>query len=106
MGIVFAEIVAVVGGHHGHAQLFFEAEKSRMDLVLLLQTLILNFKEEILFAENVTVGTSHFPRKRVFLFGEELGDFTLETAGERNESPGMFGKESLADARLVVEAME
>ena len=51
VGIVFAKIVAVVGGHQGQAQLFFQAEQVGVNAVFLLQALILNLQKEIVLCQ-------------------------------------------------------
>src|ERR1700722_333047 len=51
--VVFAKIVAVIGRDHGQPEIFLELKEPGMDALLHRQTLILNLKEEILFAEKV-----------------------------------------------------
>ncbi len=53
--IVFAQVVAVVGGHQRDAELSLHLEAGRMDLLFQLQPLVLYFEEEVPLAENVLV---------------------------------------------------
>ena len=77
-----------------------------MDAVFLLQALVLNFEKEIVLAENVAVGRGRIPRRVVLLFHQALGDFAFQAAGEPDQSLGVFGQKFLADAGLVVEAVQ
>ena len=106
VGVVFAEIVAVVGGDQRQAEIFFQLEEAGMDAVLHFQALILNLEIEILFAENVGEGSGGGASGVVIVLHEALGDFALQAAGEADEPAGMLGEKLLADARLVVEAVQ
>ena len=55
MGIVLAEIVAVVGGDQREAEVFFKLEEPGMDLVLHCQALILNLEIKIVLAKNIAI---------------------------------------------------
>ena len=55
MMIVFAEIVAVVGGDQRDVQLFFQAKEVGVDFLFQFQALVLDFEEEIAAAENVLI---------------------------------------------------
>ena len=106
VGVVFAEIVAVVGGDQRQAEIFFQLEQAGMDAVLQLQALVLNLEIEIIFAENVGVGSGGGAGGVVVVLHQALGDFALQAAGEADQASGMLGKKLLADARLVVEAVQ
>ncbi len=106
VGVVFAEVVAVVGGDQRQAKIFFQLEEAGMDAVLHLEALVLNLEVEVLFAENISVGGCGSSGGVVFAFGEALGDFALKAAGEANQSTGVFGEKLLADARLVIKTVE
>ncbi len=85
VGVVFAEIVAVVGGDQRQAKIFFQLEEAGMDAVLLLQALILNLEKEIVFAENVGVGSGGGAGGVVVVLHQALGDFALQAAGEADQ---------------------
>ena len=70
------------------------------------QSLILNLQKEIVFAENVAVKDGRIAGGVVLLFHQAFGDFALQAAGQPDQSFGMFGQKSLADARLVVKAVQ
>ena len=105
--IVFAQIVAVVGGYQRNVQLFFQAEEVGMDLLFQLQALVLNFQKEIAPAEDVLVlaggrlaRSSYLPAIR----------FSQSSPARQPENPirpcGMLGQIVLADARLAIEAVQ
>ena len=106
VGVVFAEIVAVVGGDKRQTEIFFELEKAGMDAVLLLQTLILNFEIKILLAKNVGKSAGRGPGSVVIIFHQALGHLALQAAGKADQAAGMFGEKLLADARLVIKAVQ
>ncbi len=106
VGVVFAEVVAVVGGDQRQAEIFFQLEEAGMDAVLHLQALILNLEKEILFAENVGVGSGGRAGGIVVAFRQAFGDFAFQASGEADQAAGMLGEKLLADARLVVKAMQ
>ena len=72
----------------------------------MLQALILNLKIEILFAENVGEGSGGGARGVVVVFDQAFGDFALQAAGKADQAAGMLGEKLLADARLVVKAVQ
>src|SRR5437868_2423096 len=76
------------------------------DLVFLLQALVLNFEKEIVRAVDVTVGGGHLFRSLVLLLRETFGYFSFQASRERDQIFGVLGEESLADARLVIEAVQ
>ena len=86
VGVVFAEIVAVVGGDQRQAEIFFQLEEAGMDAVLHLQALILNLEKEILFAENVGVRAGSGARGVVVAFDQALGDFAFQASGEADQA--------------------
>ncbi len=52
-GVVFAEVVAVVGGDQRNAEFLLQTEEVLVDALLLRQALVLDFEEEIAAAEDV-----------------------------------------------------
>ncbi len=104
--VVFAEVVAVVGGDEGDVELFFHAEEVGVDFLFQFEALVLDFEEEVSAAEDFLVLAGGF--FGVFVFaGHEVGaDFSGEAAGEADEAFGMFGEVVFADAGLAVEAVE
>src|SRR5262249_32939340 len=77
-----------------------------MDAVLHLQPLVLDLEEEIIFSENVAIKSGRVPRRVILVLHKAFGNFALETTGEPDQSPDMFGKEFLAYTRLVIKAVE
>src|ERR1700686_4847187 len=77
-----------------------------MDSVFHLQALILNLKEEALFAEKVAIETGRRPRRVIVPFHQPLGHFALQTSGKPDQPPRMLSQKFLAHPRLVVEAMQ
>ena len=106
VGVVFAEIVAVVGRDHRQAEVFFQAKQVGVDAMLLLQALVLNLEKEVVRTENVAVGGRRVPRRVVLLFHQALGHFAFEAARKSDQPFRVLGEKLLADARLVVEAVQ
>ncbi len=106
VSVVLAEIVAVVGRHHGKAKIFFQAEQVGMDAMLLLQTLVLNLQKKVVRAKNVTVDRGSGAGRVVVIFHQALGHFAFQAARESDQPLGVFGKKFLAHPRLVVETTQ
>ena len=106
VGVVFAEIMAVVGGDQRQAEIFFQLEEAGMDAVLHLQPLILDFEKEVLFAENIGESAGGRARGVVIVLHQAFRNFAFEASGEADQAARMLGEKLLADARLVIKAMQ
>src|ERR1700719_868360 len=104
VGVAVMEIVAVVGGNEWNSGLFREADEVFVHALLDFQPLVLNFKEEIAFSENVLEAISIVSRKIEFLIHHRLGDRAAEAGGEGDETLAVFGEKIEINARLVIEA--
>ena len=78
VGVVLAEIVAVVRCDQRQAKVFFQAEQIGMDAVFLFEALVLNFEKEVVLSENVVVGRGGAARSVVVLFHQTLGNFAFQ----------------------------
>ncbi len=106
VGVVFAEVVAVIRRHHREGKFLFKPEQIGVNAMFLLQALVLDLKKEIVSAENIAIGRRRIPRGFVVIFHQTFRDFALEAAREADQTPGMFSKKLFADPRLVVEASQ
>src|ERR1019366_5752354 len=106
VGIVLAEIVAVISRDQRNAEVLLQLQQVRLDARFLRQSLVLDFEIEISFAKNVAKRNRSFAGCVVPPFREALGDFTLETGGQTDEPSGVLGQKFLADAGLVVKAVQ
>jgi hypothetical protein len=106
VSVLVMEVVAIVGGDEGDASFLGETDELRVDALFDGEALILNFEVEIAFAENVTEAIGGIAGLIVLFFDDAFGDGATKTGSERDETPGMFAKEIVVDARLVVEAFE
>ncbi len=75
------------------------------DAVLHLQALVLNLQKEIMFAENVAILSRGVARGVILFLHQEFSYRALQAPGESDQTRRMFRQESLADSRLVVEAV-
>ena len=80
VGVVFAEVMAVVGGDQPQAEIFFELEEAGMDAMLHLQALVLNLKIEILFTENVGERSGGRARGVVIVLHQAFRDFAFQAS--------------------------
>jgi hypothetical protein len=60
----------------------------------------------LLFAENVGERAGRRARGVVVPFHEALGDFAFQASGKADQPARMFGQKFLADARLVIKAVQ
>ena len=86
VSVVFAEIVAVVGGDEREAKIFFQLEEAGMDLVFHREALVLNLEIEIFFAEDVAEGSGGGACGIVLPFHQALGDFAFQASGEADQA--------------------
>ena len=104
--IVLAKIVAIVGCHQRKAQVLLQLQQVVLNALFLGNTLVLDLEIKIALAENVGVGRGSLARRVVLAFGQPLGHFALQTRGQSDQTLRVFGEKFLADARLVVEAVQ
>jgi hypothetical protein len=77
-----------------------------VDAVLHLQSLVLNLKKEIFFAEKIAIKSGRRPRRVVVPFRQPLGHFALQASRKPDQPLRMFRQKFLAHPRLVVEAVQ
>ena len=77
-----------------------------MDAMFHRQALILNFEVEILFPEDVGESACSGAGRVVVALCQTFGDLAFEASGEADQAAGVFGEKFLADARLVVKAVQ
>ncbi len=106
VGIVLTEVVAVVGRNQRQSEVPLQLEQSGMDPVFHWEPLVLNFQKEVFLAEDIAVGRTGLPGGRIVPFHQPLRDFPLQATGKPDQPLGMFGEKLLADARLVIEAVQ
>ena len=101
------QIVAIICGHQRDAGFFGEADDILIEFFFDFEALILNFKEEIIFAENFLQpirGCARF-----FVAGiveQRFIHFPAEAGGESDQSLAVFGEKVVIDARLVIKAFQ
>ena len=104
--ILPVEEVDVVGGHKRQAELSGQSDDLRVDLLLRLETVILELEVEVALGEKRGVGPGGLLGLLVLAAGQEEVDLALETARQPDQPGGVPGQELLVDARPVVEALE
>src|SRR5579863_6249171 len=77
-----------------------------MDPMFLLQALVLNFQEEILFTENVGKSCRCIACGVIVFFHQKFGDFALQAPREPDQPLRMLRKKLLADAWFVVKTVK
>ena len=105
-GVGAREVMAIVGGHQGNAALAREAHELAIHGPIDLQALVLNFEEEIAFAEDVAQAIGGVAGIVVTALDERLGHRAAQAGGKRNEPAAVLGQQVVIDARLIVEAFE
>ena len=104
--VVLAQVVAVIGGHQRKAKVLFQLQQVRLDALLFRQPLVLDLEIEVSFAEDVVVTGGSFARGIILPFCQPLGNLTLQARGKSDQALRMLGEKFLADARLVIEAVQ
>src|SRR4029077_17100409 len=75
--VVFTEIVAVIGSHHGDPELLLQAEEVSMDPVFKLQALVLYLEKKLFFAKEVAKEPSRLARGLILPLREPLRYLSL-----------------------------
>ena len=104
--IGLGQIVAVVGGDQRNAGFLREPHEVAIDADVLLEALILNFEEEISFAENIAQAVGAGLCLFVFFGEQRVGDFAAQAGGKRDQAFAVFREQLMIYARLVVKAVE
>ena len=106
VGVFVVEIMAIVGGDERDAGFFRESNELGVDALFDGQALVLNFEEEIAFAEDVAEAVGVFASLAVFFFDDAFSDGAAETGAESDQAFGILAEEFVIDARLVIKAFE
>jgi hypothetical protein len=106
MRVAVMEIVAVVGGDERDAGFLGEADEVFVYALLDFKALVLNFEEEIAFAENVAEAISILAGQVEFFIHHRFGDRAAKAGGEGDEAFAVLGEKIEINAWLVIEAFE
>ena len=105
-GVFAAQVMRVVGGYERDAGFDGEAVDLGDEALILFEAVVLNFEEEIVFAEHLAVGVGEAAGIIVFIVEDSFVEIAAEAGGEADEAFGVRGEHFLIDARLVVKAFE
>ena len=106
VGVLFLQVVAVVGGHQGHVQLPGQGHQPGQHDTLLPDAVVHDLDEEILLAEDVL----HLPHighgVLVPVLEEQLGQVPGQAGGEADQPLAVLPDQLVVHARLVIIARE
>jgi len=105
-GIVAAQIVRVVGGYQRQAGFRRQPVDGRHQALILFEVVVLNFEEEIAFAEDVRVGVGGTAGIVVAVGQQDFGNVAAQAGGHADQPFGVPREQVLVDAGLVVEAFQ
>jgi hypothetical protein len=105
-GVGVAEVVAIIGSDKRNAGFLGKAEEIGVNALFDFEALILNFEEEIGFAEEVAEAVGRAAGVVEAIVEEGFVDFAAEAGGEADEAAGVLGEEVVINARAVVEAFK
>ena len=104
--VVAAEVVRVVGGDERESGFFGEAVDEGEEGLVFIETVVLEFEEEVVLAEEVGVFVGEAAGFVVAVGEEGFVDVAAKASGEGDEAFGVAAEQVLIDAGLVVEAFE
>ena len=81
-------------------------EQNPIAPVLLLDAVVVEFDEEIVFAEDVPILAGKIPRARLVVCEDRLVDLSVEAPAERDEPVAVGRQELFVDSWLVVKPIE
>ena len=99
------DVMTVVGGHKGNSRLSREPHQLRINALLLGNPVVLNFEEEIAFAEDVSQVVSRPLGGFVTVRGKRRRHFSAKAGGEADQPVGVPGQQVFIDAGLVIKAL-
>ena len=102
MRIALVDVVNVVGGDELEVEFLAELDQLPVYLGLLGQTVILQFKVEILRAERLPKPIHRRARLVDLVFHDQIRDFAGETARHGNQALAVGSQNLLVDPRLIV----
>jgi len=106
VSVVVMKVMAIVGGHEGDAGLFRKMDQFAIDVFFDRQSLVLNFEEEIAFAENVAQAVSIFARLIVLLIDDRFGHWATQAGRKRDQAFAMSGEQVVVNAWFIVETLK
>src|SRR5439155_16611277 len=106
VSVVVMKVVTVVGGHERDAGLFRKTGQFGIDIFFDRQSLVLNFEEEIAFAENVAQAVSIFARLIVLLIDDRFGHWATQAGRKRDQAFAMSGEQVVVNARFIIETLK
>jgi len=99
-GVVFAQVVGIIGDDERDAGFDGEAVDLRGEALILLEAVILNFEEVVVFAEEVAIFVGEAAGVFVVFVEDGFVDVSAEAGGEADEAFGVAGEEVFIDAGL------
>ena len=105
VGVLAAQIVAVVGGHHGNVALAGEPQESRQNLPLLGQVVVLQLDVVTVRSKDFGHGHSRGARAVVVPCQEAAGHVARQAGGQRDESSVVTAQKLHVHARTTVKSL-
>src|SRR5437588_10279624 len=106
VSVFVMKVMTIVGGDERNSALFRKTDQFAVDIFFDRQPLILNFEEEIAFAENIAQAVSILARLLVFLVDDCFRHWAAKAGRERDQAFAVLGKQIVINARAIVEALE
>lgn len=104
--IAAVDVVDIVATDYLEVEIGRNLQEGRNDSKLFLDPVIHDFDKIVFAAEHFDKLADSFSRLGFFAFKEKLGDDSLKTAGESDQSIGMGGEEFEIGPRLVVKSVD
>ena len=105
LGVLLAQIVGVVGAHHGNARLVVQPQDAPVHLCLLPDAVILQFQIEIALPEDILHGQRVLLRALIVPVHQPPGDLARQTRRQRDQPLRMLPQQVKVDAGLDVKAL-
>ncbi len=105
-GVVFAQVMRVVGDYQRDSGFLREPVDQGHDDAVLIEVMILHFQEEVVLPEHVGVLVGEAAGFLVAIGEQGLVDVASEARRKRNQALGVTREQFLVDAGLVVEAFQ
>ena len=106
LGVLFAQIVGVVGAHQGDARLVVDAQQGAVHGGLVGNAVILQFQIEIALSENALHFQSVGLRALVIAVHDAAGDLTGQAGAQADQALAVLPQQVQVDAGLDVKALD
>ena len=105
-GVLFAQVVAIIGGDDRQAEVLAEFQQFGVGLTLAVDAVVHEFQVHVVVPQDVAIAVDGVRRLFQVAVEDVSVDLALEAAGEADQPLGVLGQKFLVDARAVIKTLQ